>query len=103
METFYVIMIIDATAAIPGNHERGVQAGSELKLQCRILKIVQPHETPPSVKWLHNGHLVMSDNQERISISTTWNKQVITHYYRACRFIFYFKGSPVMKIMLKKM
>ena len=44
-----------------GNHERGVQAGSQLKLQCRILKILQPHEKPPfdeTMKWLHNGQKV---------------------------------------------
>ena len=70
------ISFADATAAIPGNHERGVQAGSELKLQCRILKIVQPHEDPPAIRWYHNGQLVMADTQERIGISSHWNKQV---------------------------
>ena len=53
--------LTDSTAAILGNHERGVQAGSQLKLQCRILKILQPHEKPPfdeTMKWLHNGQKV---------------------------------------------
>ena len=53
--------LTDSTAAILGNHERGVQAGSQLKLQCRILKIIQPHDKPPldkTMKWLHNGQKV---------------------------------------------
>ena len=53
--------LTDSTAAILGNHERGVQAGSQLKLQCRILKMIQPHDKPPldkTMKWLHNGQKV---------------------------------------------
>ena len=66
---------LDSTAAIPGNHERGVQAGSELKLECRILKLVQPHETPPTtMKWLHNGNTLRKD--DRITLAAHWNKKV---------------------------
>lgn len=72
------LKVEDSTAAIPGNHERGVQAGSELKLQCRILKIVQPHETPPSaMRWLHNGD-ALPTNDDRITLSSAWNPKEIT-------------------------
>lgn len=74
------VIISDSTAAIPGNAERGVQAGSQLKLQCRILKIVQPHETLPlpsaSMRWLHNGHVLMAS--DRVTLSSHWNSQEIT-------------------------
>ena len=42
----------------------------------KILKIVQPHETPPSaMRWLHNGE-ALPTNDDRITLSSAWNPKV---------------------------
>jgi hypothetical protein len=42
----------------------------------KILKIVQPHETPPSaMRWLHNGD-ALPTNDDRITLSSAWNPKV---------------------------
>ena len=47
---------------IPGTDERYVQAGSKLRLLCRISKLVPPGSNPPVIRWLRNGTEVRTGN-----------------------------------------
>ena len=50
--------------------------GLRENLKHKILKIVQPHETPPSaMRWLHNGD-ALPTNDDRITLSSAWNPKV---------------------------
>lgn len=67
------LTVTDSTALIPGNHERGVQAGSSLTLKCSIVKTVLPHENPPSIQWLQNGQPV--DSKDHVVVTTKWSNE----------------------------
>ncbi len=59
----------ESLAVIPGASERYVQAGSELRLGCRINKVVRSGEGPPVIRWFRNDSQVDEINDLRIEVA----------------------------------